>query len=188
MARRVRLRVFVPDGHGGRRLSNGAFGLSLILLLVIGLGTVLVLSTQIQQQQTELEELQDQAKLASYHEAALQGEVNELSTTNSLARMAAALGMVPNTNPLIIQMPEGTSHGTPAAMDGSEMPGVVPAESAPATPQAGASPTSPASSGPSAGTAEPAPRDGQDQDTQQDENPQEAQQETEPVQSDQAGG
>jgi len=180
-SRRVRLRVFTPDGHGGRRLSNGAFVLLLIGLLGIGLGLVLVLSTQIQQQQAELEELQDQAEQASYHEAALQGEVNELSTTNSLARMAAALGMVPNTNPLIIQMPDGTSHGTPAAMDGTEMPGVVPAESAAANPSANSS-----SAGQPAEAAEPPLPDEQDQAGQGDDEAQG----TDPgaVQSSQAGG
>lgn len=178
-SRRVRLRLLTPDGHGGRRLSNGAFVLLLIGLLGAGLGAVLVLSTQIQEQQAELEELQNQAEQAAYHEAALQGEVNELSTTNSLARMAAALGMVPNTNPLIIQMPDGTSHGTPAAMDGTEMPGVVPAESTAVNPSASSS-----STGPPAEAAEPDLPDGQDQAEQQDD----AAQEPEAVQSSQGGG
>ena len=131
--RRARPRVLVPDGHGGRRLSNGAFVLVLIGMLGIGLGGVVVLSTQIQDQQTQLEQLQNQAEQASHHEAALQGEVERLSTTNSLASMAAALGMVPNTNPLIVQMPDGASHGTPVPMEGTEMPGV-------AVPTAGAQP------------------------------------------------
>lgn len=139
--RRARPRVLVPDGHGGRRLSNGAFVLVLIGMLGIGLGGVVVLSTQIQDQQTQLEQLQNQAEQASHHEAALQGEVKRLSTTNSLASMAAALGMVPNTNPLIVQMPDGASHGTPVPMEGTEMPGV-------AVPTAGAP-----SGGPSAGSS-----------------------------------
>ena len=138
---RARPRVLVPDGHGGRRLSNGAFGLVLIGMLGIGLGGVVVLSTQIQDQQTQLEQLQNQAEQASHHEAALQGEVERLSTTNSLASMAAALGMVPNTTPLIVQMPDGASHGTPVPMEGTEMPGV-------AVPTAGAP-----SGGPSAGSS-----------------------------------
>ncbi|WP_316670657.1 hypothetical protein [uncultured Propionibacterium sp.] len=154
--RRARPRIVIPDGHGGRRLSNGAFVLSLLLLLGLGLGGVLVLSTRIQEQQTQLEKLQDQAEQASYHEAALQGEVQKLSATNSLARMAAVLGMVPNTNPLIIQMPGGASYGTPDPMDGTEMPGVAvaPAESSSASPTAGgaAGPSS-ASSSSAPGTA-----------------------------------
>ena len=160
---RARPRVLVPDGHGGRRLSNGAFVLVLIGMLGIGLGGVVVLSTQIQDQQTQLEQLQNQAEQASHHEAALQGEVERLSTTNSLASMAAALGMVPNTNPLIVQMPDGASHGTPVPMEGTEMPGVaVPTAGAPSDgPSAGssasASSSAPASSPTGSGPA-PSPQ------------------------------
>lgn len=153
MARLARVRIFVPDGHGGRRLSNGAFVLSLILLLGVGLGGVLVLSTKIQEQQTQLESLQDQAEQVSYHEAALQGQVDQLSTTNSLAGMAAALGMVPNTNPLIIVMPDGTAHGTPAPVTGTEMPGVA---SASASAPASTTLPSASSSDQATATAEPA--------------------------------
>ncbi|MFT8395685.1 hypothetical protein, partial [Propionibacterium sp.] len=97
-----------------------------VLLTILGLGMagILILNTSIQQQENQLEGLQSQAQAAGYRQALLQGQVDQLSTTDVLAAQAANLGMVPNTNPVIIEMPSGQVVGSPPPAPARALPGV----------------------------------------------------------------
>lgn len=117
------------------RLAGIPFIFVLLVILGLGMAAVLVLNTSIQQQESTLEELRAQAQASAYRQDLLQGQVNQLGTTNVLAAKAANLGMVPNPNPAILQLPAGEIHGTPQAAVGTELPGV-------AVPSAVPSPTS----------------------------------------------
>lgn len=120
-------------GAAGRstRLAGVPFILVLLAILGLGMAAVLVLNTSIQQQESTLEDLRAQAQASGYHQDLLQGEVDQLGTTNVLAAKAANLGMVPNPNPVIIQMPAGQIHGTPQAAVGTELPGIAVPSSVP---------------------------------------------------------
>lgn len=112
-----------------RRISGVPFALALVTLLAVGMVAVLLFNTRIQDQQRQLDDLQASAQRLDYHEAALEQSVDQLGTTGTLGSKAANLGMVPNPNPLVIQMPDGSLHGKPQAAVGTEMPGIVPSVS-----------------------------------------------------------
>lgn len=120
---------------GRTRLAGIPFVLLLMVILGLGMTAVLVLNTSIQQQESSLEDLRASAQAAGYRQDLLQGQVDQLGTTDVLAAKAANLGMVPNPAPVIVQMPSGQIHGTPQAAVGTEIPGV-------AVPSAVPSPTS----------------------------------------------
>lgn len=119
----------MTKSNGSSSLDRVPFAILLVIIMSLGLALVLALNTKIQEQQAQLETLQTQAQNLEYREAALQGEVDQLSTTNVLAALAANLGMIPNPYPVVIQMPEGSVYGTPQAAAGSEFTSVaVPSE------------------------------------------------------------
>lgn len=125
-----------------RRLSRVPFLVTLALLVAIGMAGVLVLNVSIQQRAAALESLQVQDRNLGYQQAALQTQVDQLSSTSGLMRQAYAAGMRPNPKPAFIQLPAGTIVGTPAPVTGSEMADQVPQQvftGATATPSASGS-------------------------------------------------
>lgn len=156
-------------------LAGIPFALLLLVILGLGMAAILIVNTSIQQQESTLEDLRASAQAAGYHQDLLQGEVDQLGTTTVLAAKAANLGMVPNPNPVIIQMPSGQVHGTPTPATGTEMPGVAVASAVPSpsseisivasgepattqpTAESGAAPSSTPTSSASAGAMSTAP-------------------------------
>ncbi|MCT2979804.1 hypothetical protein [Propionibacterium freudenreichii] len=147
---------------GRRRISGIPFILALVMLLGVGMVGVLLFNTRIQDQQRQLDELQASAQRLDYHEAALEQSVDQLGTTDTLGAKAANLGMVPNPNPLVIQMPQGSVNGKPQAADGTAMPGIaVPSTISSATPTyRPASPTPTPTPGAATGTPTASPTEG----------------------------
>ncbi len=148
----------------GERVSGIPFILSLVLVLSIGMVGVLLFNTRIQDQQRQLDDLQASAQSLQNHEAALEQSVDNEGTTNTLGAKAANLGMVPNPNPVIIRMPDGSVYGTPRAAESNEIPGIsVPSQITSATPTyrpSSASPTPSGSATSSAATPSPSSTEG----------------------------
>lgn len=109
-----------------RQLAQLPFILIIAVLLGGGMAGVLLLSTTIQTQSAELIALQTREANLRYQEAALVAQVQELRSSQNLAQRAWELGMRPNPNPAFIQMPAGTVVGAAEAVDGGELPGMVP--------------------------------------------------------------
>ncbi|NLA29507.1 MAG: hypothetical protein GX875_07635 [Propionibacterium sp.] len=124
-----------------RQLAQLPFIFFIVALLGGGLTGVLVLSTTIQTQSSEVAALQTQEAQLRYQEAALVAQAQDLRSSQNLAEQAWALGMRPNPHPAFIKMPDGEIFGVPTEVQGSELPGMVPAApvvaepSEPATPE-----------------------------------------------------
>lgn len=154
---RLRIVAVVPT-----TVSTVGFLAILAALVVVGMAVVMIVTTQVGAQSRELTALRKEAETLSYEQAALTTELQEVSSSGSLALRAAELGMVPNPYPAFVDLPSGTVLGEPQPVSGDEAPfltGGTPAAEAteaPAAP-AGATPNEPAEETPAEETfAEPA--------------------------------
>ncbi|MGI5952494.1 MAG: cell division protein FtsL [Brooklawnia sp.] len=109
-----------------RQLAQLPFMLIVAVLLGGGMAGVLLLSTTIQTQSAELTALQSREAELRYQEAALVAQVQDLRSSQNLARRAWDLGMRPNPNPAFIKMPDGQVVGVAEPVNGNELPGMVP--------------------------------------------------------------
>lgn len=116
---RPRLRLLLPAAP---QVSNFGFLAIVGLLAAIGMGLVMVVSTSVTAQSKDLAALRKEATELGYHAAALTHELQQKSSTGSLALRAADLGMVPNPYPAFIQLSDGQILGTPKAVKGDEAP------------------------------------------------------------------
>jgi hypothetical protein len=104
-----RLRVVAPaprrSAGGLALLSVGLLGLGLLVLLLlnISIGKGAYALTALQRQQRQL--VEDRQMLAEQVEAA--------SAPDKLAERASKLGMVPNPNPVFVEIPNGKVQGKP---------------------------------------------------------------------------
>lgn len=114
----------VRDAAPGR-LARMPFILILALILGAGLAGVLVLNTSIQEQSVQLRQLQREANVLGYQEAALQTQADQLAASSELARRATELGMRPNPNPAFIKVPSGEVLGVPHVIRGDEAPAQI---------------------------------------------------------------
>ncbi|WP_370619211.1 hypothetical protein [Mumia sp. Pv 4-285] len=89
------------------------FVLLVVALLASGLIGLLLLNTSMQNGAFQLAELEKRAEELQSRHAELTLEVEQRSTPESVAEKAAALGMVPNTNPAFLQLPDGKIVGDP---------------------------------------------------------------------------
>lgn len=101
------------------------FALLVVVVLGVGLGGIIVLNTAIQEQSRAISRLQRDATQLSYQEAALATEVGRLRSPGNLAAEAVKLGMVPNPHAAFIKLDTGEILGTPTAVKGDEVIGVL---------------------------------------------------------------
>lgn len=99
----------------------------LVLAGVLGLGMagLLVLNTTVQNQSFDLAEKRATATRLGYTEAALQHELDQVSSPRSLTLKATTLGMRPNAQPAFLLLPDGTVVGPEHAADGKDFPSAL---------------------------------------------------------------
>lgn len=122
-APRLRLQ---PLKSAPARMGNFSFVLFLIIFLGVGMAGVLMLATSLQGQSVELDSLQRKAAALSYEQAALEAQVEDVSSSQHLASRAWELGMRPNTHPVFLVMPDGQVLGQPVPVTGNELTAVAP--------------------------------------------------------------
>ncbi|MGI8614231.1 MAG: hypothetical protein ACR2KL_09890 [Nocardioidaceae bacterium] len=96
-------------------------------ILVAGLVGLLLLNLSMQNGAFELAGLQTQSDALHTQQQALTLDVESASSTQHLANKAVALGMVPNPDPVFLNLSDGsvTGHPTPAVA-GTPLPGLGP--------------------------------------------------------------
>jgi len=108
-----------------RPLARAPFIVLLAAILVAGMVGVLLLNTSLQNQAFAVRDLQRQAAELGYERSALDAELDEVSSPESLALSAAKLGMRPNPYPAFVDLSSGGIIGNPRTVKGNEVPGVV---------------------------------------------------------------
>jgi len=157
-ASRPRLRSL--PGRKGAPIPGLPFAVVVVVILAAGMIGLLGLNIYIQNEQLLLNKAQRQATALALEVSERQAQVYAKSGPGQLAAAASALGMVPNPNPVFLDLRTGKIVGSPKPVTGDELPALkqvigVPAAVA-ARPQVTAGPTpsaSPAAS--SAPTAAP---------------------------------
>lgn len=94
----------------------------IVALIGLGLGGVMIVTTSVGAQSRELSSLRNEATQLGYQRAALESELQRVSSANALAMRAAELGMVPNPYPAFINLADGSITGEPTAVQGNELP------------------------------------------------------------------
>ena len=102
-----RLRVVAP----ARRRSAGGLALLSVGLLGVGLFVLLMLNISIGKGAYALTELQRQQQQLAQDRQALAEQVEAASAPDKLAAQARRLGMVPNPNPVFVEVPNGKIQG-----------------------------------------------------------------------------
>ena len=92
------------------------------VLVAIGLALVMITSTTVAAQSRELQALQRESTELSYTASRLTTELQQISSTASLALRAGDLGMVPNPYPAFLNLEDGTILGEPTPVRGNEAP------------------------------------------------------------------
>lgn len=103
-------------------VSTVGFVLIVLAIVGLGLGGVMVVTTSIGAQSRELTALQRQADELGYESAALASQLDQLSSTASIALRATDLGMVPNPYPAYVSLADGKILGVPTPVSGDELP------------------------------------------------------------------
>ncbi len=113
-------RPMVRQGTATTMSSSLGFFAMLAMLVVTGMAIVMVVTTQVGAQSRDLSALRREAAVQSYEVAALQTELESISSTGSLALRAAELGMVPNPYPAFVDLSTNSVLGAPQAVEGDE--------------------------------------------------------------------
>ena len=92
----------VPVRHN--RLGKVPFIFLMLAVSISGLGGVVALSNTVSAQSQQLVQLAVQADELRYEEAALSAKVQQIRSSAALATRARELGMVPNDNPVFMQV------------------------------------------------------------------------------------
>ncbi len=108
-----------------RPLARAPFLILLGVILVAGMVGVLILNTSLQNQAFEVRDLQRQAAELGYERAALDAELDAVSSPESLAKKASRLGMRPNPYAAFVDLGSGKVVGKPQTVKGNEVPEVV---------------------------------------------------------------
>ena len=106
----ARLRVVRP---GSRERSGATFVVFVVATMACGLVGLLLLNIAMQNAAFELARLEAQAEDLHIRQQALDLEVDRLASPIELAERAGAQGMVPNTNPVFLDVASGEIIGTP---------------------------------------------------------------------------
>lgn len=132
---RSRLSVVPPRATTAR---SGPFVLLVAAILVIGLVGLLMLNLSMQKASFQLASLQDRSDALQTREQRLDVTVDRLSSSDRLTDEATRMGMVPNPNPVFLDLSNGKVIGDPAVAQ----PRVVP--TVPSTGDATSTDSSPA--------------------------------------------
>ena len=116
---RSRLSVVPPRATTAR---SGPFVLLVAAILVIGLVGLLMLNLSMQKASFQLASLQDRSDALQTREQRLDVTVDRLSSSDRLTDEATRMGMVPNPNPVFLDLSNGKVIGDPAVAQ----PRVVP--------------------------------------------------------------
>jgi type II secretory pathway pseudopilin PulG len=121
----VRARASRPRPHPRGRLSvvpsrastarSGPFVMLVAAILVLGLVGLLLLNLSMQKASFRLAALQDRAAALQTTEQSLDLKVDRLSSSNRLSDEAIRMGMVPNPNPVFLDLSDGSVVGDPTA-------------------------------------------------------------------------
>jgi hypothetical protein len=121
-----------PDSRGRSRLSvvpprastarSGPFVLLVAAILVIGLVGLLMLNLSMQKASFRLAALQDRAAALQTREQSLDLKVDRLSSSDRLSDAAIRMGMVPNPNPVFLDLSDGSVIGDPTAAQPRAVP------------------------------------------------------------------
>ena len=103
-------------------VSNVGFALIVMALVALGMGLVMVVTTSVAAQSRELSSLRTESTELAYTAAALTTQLQNTSSSASLALRASDLGMVPNPYPAFIRLSDGASLGEPTPVQGDEAP------------------------------------------------------------------
>lgn len=103
-------------------VSTVGFALIVMALVALGMGLVMVVTTSVAAQSRELSSLRTEAKQLDYTAAALTTQLQDTSSSASLALRASDLGMVPNPYPAFIRLSDGAILGDPTPVKGDEAP------------------------------------------------------------------
>jgi hypothetical protein len=117
---RSRLSVVPPRATTAR---SGPFVLLVAAILVTGLVGLLMLNLSMQKASFQLASLQDRSDALQTREQRLDVTVDRLSSSDRLTDEATRMGMVPNPNPVFLDLSNGKVIGDPAVAQ----PRVVPA-------------------------------------------------------------
>lgn len=104
--------ALAPDAGPAPATRRLPFVLTLVTLLLLGLGSLLVLNTVMQQDSFRASRLAEQSAQLQARRQALSEQVDRLRSPQSLADRAAALGLVPQTDPPVLDLGTGTVTGT----------------------------------------------------------------------------
>lgn len=94
----------------------------ILALIAVGMAGVMIVTTNVGAQSRELAGLRREATQLSYTSAALESQLQRMSSANALALRASELGMAPNPNPAFINLADGTVTGDPKKASGEAMP------------------------------------------------------------------
>lgn len=109
-ARERALRIVAPARNRARR---APFVVVVVMVLSAGLVGLIVMNTALQDQAFHLARLQREASSLEVRQQQLQHTEDRLAEPSSLARSAAALGMVPNAAPVFLRPSTGEVIGVP---------------------------------------------------------------------------
>jgi hypothetical protein len=109
---RGRLSVVPPRASTAR---SGPFVMLVAAILVVGLVGLLMLNLSMQKASFRLAALQDRAAALQTKEQSLDLKVDRLSSSDRLTDAAIRMGMVPNPNPVFLDLSDGSVIGDPTA-------------------------------------------------------------------------
>ncbi|MGH3482153.1 MAG: hypothetical protein ACRDPQ_02850 [Nocardioidaceae bacterium] len=127
---RGRLSVVPPRASTAR---GGPFVMLVAAILVVGLVGLLMLNLSMQKASFRLAALQDRAAALQTKEQSLDLKVDRLSSNDRLSDEAIRMGMVPNPNPVFLDLSDGSVIGDPTAAQPRAVP-VEPVVEEPTTP------------------------------------------------------
>ncbi len=101
------------------RMSSRLFWGLLIGIIVVGTTALLLLNVTLQNQAFELRSLHAQADELTNTQVDLERKIADRGSADQLAERATAMGMVPNTAPGFVLLPDGTIVGDPKPAAGA---------------------------------------------------------------------
>lgn len=123
--------------------SRAPFVFLVVLILGVGLVGLLLLNTSLQRGSFAIHELRRTTAELEERQGQLEQRVARLESPEVLARRARSLGMVPNTNPVFLRLPDGAVLGdaVPASPPPKPRPTPGPSGQPNATATSGVAPT-----------------------------------------------
>lgn len=115
-AARPHLRIVSPLRP--ERAGRGLFALVVGAVLVVGMVIILVINTTLAQGAFTVSELQERQAELAQQEQALSEAVAAAAAPRALEQQARAMGMVPTSNPVFVEVPSGRVLGKPKPAGG----------------------------------------------------------------------